>query len=129
MSNVFEDQANEEQVFEEGTEEPVENASTEESVFGTKPDKPETPVEQMARIKQEVMERLYQHDPHIREMSDAQSAIDASRGQATHKESPFEYDGGGNLIGVKPSHKGKVSPYELMKEIRKNTERRLGGGS
>ncbi len=125
MSNVFQDQEQDQ----EEVESQEENASTNESVFGTKPDKPETPVEQMARIKQEVMERLYKHDPHIREMSDAFSAIEASRGQATHKESPFEYDSGGNLIGVKPSHKGKVSPYELMKEIRKNAERRLGGGA
>lgn len=84
--------------------------------------KPLTPEERMAMLRHKVVEDLYKNDPAIKEGINAQLAVERSRGVAPAKESPFEYDASGNLLGVK----GKASPTELMQEIKKNTERKLG---
>ncbi|MBN8414353.1 hypothetical protein [Halomonas litopenaei] len=86
-----------------------------------------SPEEQMKKIKEETLKRLYQNDPVIREGIDAQLAIEASKAKAAPEEPPFQYDAEGNLIGVKPEYKHKVKPHEQMAEIKKNTMRKFGG--
>lgn len=118
MTNVFEEQ-------EPATSEEQEPVTPEEQKPVNMKDL--SPEEQMKKIKQETLERLYKNDPVIREGIDAQLAIEASRGKAQPKETPFMYDLEGNLIGVKQEYKHKVKPEELMKEIKKNSMRKFGG--
>ena len=95
---------------------------TKENVFEEKL----TPEQQWAKVKEDVAQRM-QNDPLIKEHMDAQRAIEESRGKPQPKESPFMYDDNGNLLGVKPEFKNKVSPYEQMKAIQENTQRKFGG--
>ncbi|MFD2189349.1 hypothetical protein [Pistricoccus aurantiacus] len=87
------------------------------------PPKDLSPAEQIAKLREEAANRLYQHDPVIREKMDAERMVAQSKG-TPQAESKFLYDEQGNLLGVKPEFKHKVSAYEQMKAIRENTMRK-----
>lgn len=101
------------------------------NVFGqptpvAEPTKPLTPTEQMAKIREEMIERLYKNDPLIREGIQTQLAVEEARGPTPTKESNVVFDENGRVIGTKVSPMSGGNAEELMRKIRESYNKTKG---
>lgn len=99
--------------------------SSQESTEVDKQARPMTPEEQMAKIREETIERLYLNDPLISEGIQAQLAVEAAR-PTQPKTSNILYDENGNVIGTKTSPMSGGNAADLMKAIRESYNKTKG---